>query len=119
MTGHDAAIGRVDVRVLVVIRYLAVRFHQVTVSSLVTGHRFFARPHVVSAHVDGLAVDISALNSLPIAGNQEIGGVAERAIKALLRLPVEVQPQQIISLLGLGGASFPQADHYDHLHVGF
>jgi len=115
----DLVAGRVDVRVLVVIRYLAVRFHQVTVSSLVTGHRFFARPHVVSAHVDGLAVDISALNGLPIAGNQEIGGVAERAIKALLRLPVEVQPQQIISLLGLGGASFPQADHYDHLHVGF
>jgi hypothetical protein len=115
----DLVAGRVDIRVLVVIRYLAVRFHQVTVSSLVTGHRFFARPHVVSAHVDGLAVDISALNGLPIAGNQEIGGVAERAIKALLRLPVEVQPQQIISLLGLGGASFPQADHYDHLHVGF
>lgn len=115
----DLVAGRVDVRVLVVIRYLAVRFHQVTVSSLVTGHRFFARPHVVSAHVDGLAVDISALNGLPIVGNQEIGGVAERAIKALLRLPVEVQPQQIISLLGLGGASFPQADHYDHLHVGF
>jgi hypothetical protein len=115
----DLVAGRVDVRVLVVIRYLAVRFHEVTVSSLVTGHRFFARPHVVSAHVDGLAIDISALNGFPIAGNQEIGGVAERAIKALLRLPVEVQPQQIISLLGLGGASFPQADHYDHLHVGF
>jgi hypothetical protein len=115
----DLVAGRVDVRVLVVIRYLVVRFHQVSVSSLVTGHRFFARPHVVSAHVDGLAVDISSLKGLPITGNQGIGGVAEHAIKALLRLPVEVQPQQIISLLGLGGASFPQADHYDHIHVGF
>jgi hypothetical protein len=115
----DLVAGRVDVRVLVVIRYLVVRFHQVTVSSLVTGHRFFARPHVVSAHVDGLAVDISSLKGLPITGNLGIGGVAEHAIKALLRLPVEVQPQQIISLLGLGGASFPQADHYDHIHVGF
>jgi hypothetical protein len=115
----DIVAGRVNVRVLVVIRYLVVRFHQVTVSSLVSGHRFFARPGVVSAHVDGLAVDISGLKGLPIAGNQGIGGVTERAIKALLRLPAEVQPQQIISLLGLGGASFPQADHYDHLHVGF
>jgi hypothetical protein len=115
----DIVAGRVDVRVLVVIRYLVVKFHQVTVSSLVTGHRFFARRHVMSAHVDGLAVDISALKGLPISGNQEIGGVAEHAIKSLLRLPVEVAPQQIISLLGLGGASFPQADHYDHLHVGF
>ena len=115
----DLVAGRVNVRVVVVIRYLVARFHQVTVSSLVTGHRFFARPHVKSAHVDGLAVDISALKGLPITGNQEVGGVAEHAVNALLRLPVEVAPQQIISLLGLGGASFPQADHYDHIHVGF
>jgi hypothetical protein len=25
----------------------------------------------------------------------------------------------VISLLGLGGPSFPLADHYDHIHVGF
>jgi hypothetical protein len=115
----DIVAGRVDVRVLVAIRYLVVEFHQVRVSSLVTGHRFFARPGVMSAHVDGLAVDISAVKGLPIAGNQSIGGVAERAIEALQRLPTEVQPQQIISLLGLGGASFPQADHDDHIHIGF
>lgn len=115
----DIVAGRVDVRVLVVIRYFVVTFHQVSVSSLITGHRFFARPGVMSAHVDGLAVDISSVKGLAIAGNQGIGGIAERAIKNLLRLPAEVQPQQIISLLGLGGASFPQADHYDHLHIGF
>ena len=115
----DIVAGRVDVRVLVVIRYLVVRFDQVSVSSLVTGHRFFARPKVVSAHVDGLAVDVSSVRGLPIAGNQSIGGVAERAIMSLLRLPAEVRPQQVISLLGLGGPSFAQADHGDHIHVGF
>ena len=115
----DLVAGRVDVRVLVVIRYLAVRFHQVTVSCLVTGHRFFARRNVMSAHVDGLAVDISSVRWIPIAGNQGIGGITERTIEALLRLPAEIQPQQIISLLGLGGPSFPQGDHYDHIHVGF
>jgi hypothetical protein len=25
----------------------------------------------------------------------------------------------VISLLGLGGPSFPLANHYDHVHVGF
>jgi hypothetical protein len=115
----DLVAGRVDVRVLVVIRYLAVTFHQVTVSCLVTGHRFFARRNVMSAHVDGLAVDISSVRWIPIAGNQGIGGITERTIEALLRLPAEIQPQQIISLLGLGGPSFPQGDHYDHIHVGF
>jgi hypothetical protein len=116
---YDIYAGRVNVRVLVVIRYLAVTFHQVSVSSLITGHRFFARPGVKSAHVDGLAVDISSVKGRSILGNQEVGGIAEHAVKQLLRLPREVQPQQIISLLGLGGPSFPQADHYDHLHVGF
>jgi hypothetical protein len=115
----DIAAGRVDVRVLVVIRYLAVTFHQVTVSSLITGHPVFARPRVVSAHLDGLAVDISRLHGISIYGNQQVGGVTQRAVEALLRLPEELQAKQVISLLGLGGPSFPQHDHYDHIHVGF
>jgi hypothetical protein len=67
----------------------------------------------------GLAADISAVAKTSIIGNQQPGGVTERAIKAILRLPSEMQPQQVISLLGLGGPSFPLADHYDHIHVGF
>jgi hypothetical protein len=115
----DIEAERVDVRVLVAIRYLVVRFHQVSVSSLISGHGLFARPGVVSRHVYGEAVDISALNNIPITGHQAPRGITERAVAALLRLPTEVEPQQIISLLGLGGPSFPQADHYDHIHIGF
>jgi hypothetical protein len=115
----DVASGRVDVRVLVVIRYLAVTFHQVTVSSLITGHPMFARPRVISAHMDGLAVDISRLNGISIYGHQQLGSITERAIESLLRLPQELQAKQIISLLGLGGPSFPLHNHYDHIHVGF
>jgi len=115
----DIAAGRVDIRVLVALRYLVVRFHEVTVSSLVTGHRLFARPGVVSAHIGGLAVDVASLAGISIAGHQERHSITERAVRALLRLPGEVQPQQIISLLGLGGASFPLADHGDHIHIGF
>jgi hypothetical protein len=115
----DIALHRIDVRVLVLVRYLRVTFGQVTVSSLFSGHRFYARPGVVSAHMYGLAVDIAALGRTPITGHQEAGGLTERGVKAILRLPSEVQPQQVISLLGLGGPSFPLADHYDHIHVGF
>jgi hypothetical protein len=115
----DVRRGAVDVRVLVVIRYLAVTFRQVSVSSLITGHPVFARRKVVSAHMDGLAVDVTRLKGIPILGNQGLGGITVRAIAQLLRLPQELQPKQIISLLGLGGPSFPQHDHYDHIHVGF
>jgi len=115
----DLAAGRVNVGVTAVIAYLADTFGSVEVSSLVTGHRLFARPRVISAHVDGEAVDVAALGGTPILGNQEPGGVTEKAVRALLLLPVEVEPRQIVSLLGLGGPSFPLADHADHIHVGY
>ena len=88
-------------------------------SSLVSGHRLYARPGVVSAHIPGHAVDISALGGVPIQGHQEPGGITERAVRDLLLVPSEVMPRQIISLLGMGGASFPLADHYNHIHIGF
>jgi hypothetical protein len=115
----DIALGHVDVRVIVLIRYLRVTFRDVTVTSLVSGHRYYARPGVVSAHMYGLAADIAALGGVPITGHQQPGGLTEKGVEAILRLPAEVQPQQVISLLGLGGPSFPLADHYDHIHVGF
>jgi hypothetical protein len=115
----DVASGRIDVRVLVLMLYLRRTYGEVTVSSLQSGHRLFARPHVVSAHVYGLAVDISALGKLPITGNQRPGGLTERAVRDILLLPAELQPRQVISLLGLGGVSFPLADHGDHIHVGY
>jgi hypothetical protein len=116
---NDIVQGKVDVRVLTLIAYLRESFGQVTVSSLVSGHRLYARPGVVSAHIPGHAVDISGLGGTPIQGHQEPGGITERAVRDLLFLPSEVMPRQIISLLGMGGASFPLADHYNHIHIGF
>jgi hypothetical protein len=116
---EDLRLGRIDVRVVVLIRYLRATFGQVTVSSLFSGHRLYSRPGVVSAHIYGHAVDVAGLGGLSIIGNQEPGGLTEKAVRSILMLPVEVQPRQVISLLGLGGASFPLADHGDHIHVGY
>jgi hypothetical protein len=116
---NDIVRDRVDVRVLTVIAYLRESFGQVSVSSLITGHRLYARPGVISAHISGHAVDISGLSGTPILGHQEPGGMTERAVRDLLLLPAEVMPRQIISLLGMGGPSFPMADHYNHIHLGF
>jgi hypothetical protein len=115
----DIAAGRIDVRLIVLLGYLAERHGSVTVSSLVAGHRQFARPGVVSAHVYGHAVDIAAVGGTSIAGHQQPGGLTEEAVRSILLLPTELQPQQVISLLGLGGPSFPMPDHGDHIHVGF
>jgi hypothetical protein len=115
----DLAAGRVDVRVVALIAYLAEAYGQVTVSSLVSGHRLYARPGVVSAHVYGAAVDIAALGGTSILGHQEPGSVTERAVRDILLLPAEMRPRQLISLIGMGGPSFALANHHDHIHVGF
>ncbi len=115
----DVVANKVDVRVLAMIAYLRESFGQVTVSSLISGHRLFARPGVISAHISGHAVDISALGGVPIQGHQQPGGLTERAVRDILFAPTEIMPRQVISLLGLGGPSFPLADHYNHIHIGY
>jgi hypothetical protein len=115
----DIANNKVDVRVLALISYLHQAFGEVTVSCLISGHRLYARPGVISAHIYGRAVDISTLGGTSILGHQQPGGITEEAVKDILLLPNEVMPKQVISLLGLGGPSFPLADHYNHIHVGY
>jgi len=111
---------RVNVRVLALIAYLAQTHGQVTVSCLISGHRLYARPGVVSAHIYGLAADISTLGGVSILGHQQPdNSITEKAVRNILLLPAEMQPRQVISLLGLGGPSFPLANHYDHIHVGY
>ena len=115
----DIESGRVNVRVLAVIEYLADSFGQVTVSCLISGHRLYARPGVISAHIYGLAADISEVGGVSILGHQQPGGITERAVRDVLLLPPELMPKQVISLLGLGGPSFPLANHYNHIHIGY
>jgi hypothetical protein len=115
----DIVANKIDVRVLAMIAYLRESFGSVTVSCLLSGHRLYARPGVISAHIYGRAVDISAVGGVSIQGHQQPGGITERTVREILLLPEEVMPRQVISLLGLGGPSFPLADHYNHIHIGY
>ena len=116
---NDIAAGRVDVRVLTVLLYLAERYRSVTVSCLITGHSYFTSSGNPSLHAFGRAVDISAVNGIPITGHQNPGGLTEHVLRRVLTLPEELQPSELISLFDLGGPSFALADHYDHIHIGF
>ena len=115
----DIKAGRVNVRVLALIAYLAEAHGQVTVSCLISGHRLYARPGVISAHIFGLAADISMLGGTSILGHQQPDSVTEQAVRNILLLPAELQARQVISLIGMGGPSFPLSNHDDHIHVGF
>ena len=111
--------GRIDVRVLALLAYMARRYPKVMVTSLMSGHGFYTKSGNVSAHSYGRAVDIAALGGIPILGHQEPGGLTEGALERILLLPQELRPKELISLLDLGGPSFPLLDHADHIHVGY
>jgi hypothetical protein len=92
-----------DVRVLVLLRDLLDRYREVTVTSPTAGHSFFTASGNVSAHSFGRALDIPALNRRPILGNQQTGGLTERALRKIMLLPRELEPSELISLFELGG----------------
>ena len=115
----DIETGRIDRRILALLAFLAESGMNPTVTSLQCGHGVYTTSGNVSHHTTGTAVDIAAINGVPILGHQEPGSVTDRAVRAIMRLQGAMAPSQIISLLDLGGATFAMADHADHIHLGF
>ena len=74
----DIRSGQIDRRVLATLSYLAESGLKPTVTSLKCGHGFYTASGNVSHHSSGNAVDIAAINGIPILGHQEAGGVTER-----------------------------------------
>jgi len=115
----DIRSGQIDRRVLATLAYLAESGLKPTVTSLKCGHGFYTSSGNVSHHSSGNAVDIAAINGIPILGHQESGGITEQTVRRLMQLQGTLAPAQIISLLEIGGATFAMADHNDHIHVGY
>jgi len=118
---EDIAAHRIDRRVLVLLRFLAWSGLHPTVSSLECGHGYYTKSGNVSHHSSGNAVDISAINGVPIMGHQGSGSVTEATIRELLTLRGAMRADQIISLMTFERAAntFAMDDHADHIHVGF
>jgi hypothetical protein len=116
---EDVRSGQIDRRVLATLAYLAESGLRPTVTSMKCGHGYYTASGNVSEHSSGNAVDIAAVNGIPILGHQEPGGVTDQAVRRLMQLQGTMAPHQIISLLEIGGATMAMADHADHIHVGF
>ena len=117
----DVEAGIIDSRVLATLVYLADRGMNPTVSCLKCGHNYLTKSGNVSEHSSGSAVDIAAINGIPILGNQGVGSITDRAVRALLSLQGTMKPHQIITLMQYPGTdnTLALADHDDHIHVGF
>ncbi len=118
---RDIARGAIDRRVLATLGVLADSGLHPTVSSLHCAHPYLTSSGNVSEHSVGSAVDIAAINGVPILGNQGPGSITEATVRRLLALPAEMTPHQIISLMTVPGAAnvIAMGDHADHIHVGF
>jgi Transglycosylase SLT domain len=116
---NDIATGQIDRRVLAAMEYLVAKGYRLTITSLKCGHSYLTSSGNVSAHSFGSAVDIAAVDDIPITGHQGPGTITEAVIKDLLLLQGTMRPAQIISLMDLGPPTFILPDHYNHIHVGY
>ncbi len=116
---QDIQSGVIDRRVLAMLEFLAEQGFRPTVTSLNCGHSVYTASGNVSQHSTGGAVDIAQINGLPILGNQGPGSITEAVIRDLLTLQGTMVPNQIISLMEMGGPTFAMGDHADHIHVGY
>jgi len=118
---RDVAVGTIDRRVLATLEFLSASGLKLTVTALECGHSYYTTSGNVSEHSSGNAVDIAAVNDIPIAGHQGSGSITDITIRRLLTLQGTMKPHQIISLMTYPGTDNTLAlpDHADHIHVGF
>ncbi|MDX6588510.1 MAG: hypothetical protein QOI31_2983 [Solirubrobacterales bacterium] len=115
----DIRSGQIDVRIMRLLLYLARSGFDLTVTSLKCGHSVYTTSGNVSAHSVGSAVDIAQINGIPVMGNQGPGSITETLIQQILELQGAMTPDQVISLMDLGGPTLVMGDHADHVHVGY
>jgi hypothetical protein len=118
---QDIQAGAIDRRVLATLEFLVASGFNPTITSLHCGHSYLTTSGNVSEHSTGTAVDIAAINGIPILGNQGKGSITDLVIQRLLTLQGTMKPHQIISLMTFKDAdnTLALADHDDHIHIGW
>jgi hypothetical protein len=118
---RDIQAGNVDRRVLATLEFLSASGLKPTVSALECGHSLYTASGNISEHSSGTAVDIAAINGIPILGHQGDGSITDMTIRRLLTLQGTMKPHQLISLMTFAGAdnTLSMPDHADHIHIGF
>jgi hypothetical protein len=119
---QDVQEGRVDKRVLAMLEYLSVSGLRPTVSGLPCAARTLAALAAnAPAKAGAEAVDITAVNGIPIAGHQGPGSIADTTVRKLLMLQGLARPQRILSLMSYPGAAaaLVSPSARDAIHVAF
>ena len=117
----DIKSGAIDPRILNILAAISQQ-HQITISALRSDHSKFTTSGNVSNHYYGRAMDIAAIDGVPCTDVSPDGpcGTIARQLGAL---PAGQEPTELIYCFDPDGPAnpngFAQADHCDHVHVGF
>jgi hypothetical protein len=117
----DVASGAVDHRVLAVLAFLSRSGLKPTVGALRCGQSQFTSAGVASPHSRGDAVDITAINGVALTHHQGPGTITDLTIRALLTLPSEFVPHEILSLMHYPASPQTKAvsSHWNRLELTF
>jgi transglycosylase-like protein with SLT domain len=117
----DIKSGAIDQRILNILGAISQQ-HQITISALRSDHSKLTSSGNVSNHYYGRAMDIAAIDGVPCTDVSPDGpcGTIARQLGAL---PAGQEPTELIYCFDPDGPAnpngFAQADHCDHVHVGF
>jgi hypothetical protein len=117
---HEVASGAIDRRALAVLSFLSRSGLKPTVGTLACDGAYAQRGYVSSDHL-GDALAITAINGVPIEGNQGAGSITDTTIRALLTLQGEYAPHEIVSLMRYPGSPTTHAssDHGRYVEITF
>ncbi len=103
---QDVQEGRVDKRVLAMLEYLSVSGLRPSISGLPCAAATSAAVAAnVSPGATAKAVEITAINGIPIAGHQGSGTLADDTVRKLLMLQGVSRPQRIVSTMSYPGVA--------------
>jgi soluble lytic murein transglycosylase-like protein len=117
----DIQSGAIDPRIINLLGAISQQ-HTIRISALRSDHSKFTTSGNVSNHYYGRAMDIAAIDGVPCTNVSPDGpcGTLARQIGAL---PPGQEPTELIYCWDPDGPAnpngFAQADHCDHIHVGF
>jgi soluble lytic murein transglycosylase-like protein len=117
----DIKSGAIDPRILNLLGAISQQ-HTIRISALRSDHSKFTTSGNVSNHYYGRAMDIAAIDGVPCTDVSPTGpcGTIARRLGAL---PPGQEPTELIYCFDPDGPAnpngFAQADHCDHVHVGF
>ncbi len=116
----DVQRGAIDPRIINLMGLIS-REHTFRISALRSDHSMYTSSGSVSNHYYGRAMDIAAVDGVSCTVTSP-DGPCGRIARALAALPPGVRPTELIYCFdpdGPTGPAWAQADHCDHVHVGF